>query len=112
VGLGSRPRRSAAAPQRSRTTWRRFLRTQAATMLACDFFQVDCPVTLRRVYVFLVMEVGTRHVHVLGVTAPRNEGICLSAAVIEPTRRLLEMPGTSGSWSVTGPALPRARRCR
>jgi len=28
------------APQRSRTTWRQLLRTQAATMLACDFFHV------------------------------------------------------------------------
>ena len=57
------------APQRNRTTWRQFLRTQAATMLACDFFTVDCAVTLRRVYVFFVIEVGSRHVHVLGVTA-------------------------------------------
>jgi putative transposase len=57
------------APQRARSTWRQFLRTQAATMLACDFFHVDCAVILRRLYVFFVLEVGTRHVHVLGVTA-------------------------------------------
>src|SRR6266702_2448204 len=57
------------APHRTPSTWRQFLRTQASTMLACDFFHVDCAVTLRRVYVFLVIEVGTRHVRVLGVTA-------------------------------------------
>jgi transposase InsO family protein len=49
------------APQRGRTTWRQVLRSQAATMLACDFFHVDCAVTLRRLYVFFVIEVGTRH---------------------------------------------------
>jgi len=57
------------APQRSRTTWRQFLRSQGSTMLACDFFHVDCAVTLHRACVFFVIEVGTRHVHVLGVTA-------------------------------------------
>ena len=50
------------APQRSRTTWRQFLQTQASTTLACDFFHVDCAVTLRRVHVFFVIEVGTRYV--------------------------------------------------
>jgi hypothetical protein len=39
------------APLRSRTTRLQFLRTQASTMLACDFLHVDCAVTLRRVYV-------------------------------------------------------------
>ena len=50
------------------TTWRQFLCTQASTMLACDFFHVDCAVTLQRIYVFFVLEVGSRSVHVLGTT--------------------------------------------
>jgi hypothetical protein len=44
-------------------------------MLACDFFHVDCAVPLRHVYMFFVIEVGTRYVHILCVTA-HPDGAC------------------------------------
>ena len=57
------------APGRhSDTSWRQFLRTQTASMLAVDFFHVDCAVTQRRLYVLFVIEVSNRSLHVLGVT--------------------------------------------
>jgi transposase InsO family protein len=41
-------------------------------MLAADYFHVDCAVTMRRLCRLFVMEVGSRCVHVLGVTANRD----------------------------------------
>jgi len=38
-------------------------------MLAVNFFHVDCAVTLQRLYCFFAIEVGSRYVHILGITA-------------------------------------------
>ena len=56
------------APRRTGPTWKQFLTAQARGILAVDFVHVDT-VLLRRIYALIVIEHGTRRVHLAGITA-------------------------------------------
>jgi hypothetical protein len=57
-----------AAGRRAVPSWRDFLRQQAASTLACDFFTVET-ITLRRYYVLFFIELGSRRVRLAGCTS-------------------------------------------
>jgi transposase len=60
------------AGKRAGLTWREFIRHQAATMIACDFFTVD---TFRStgLYVLFFIELGSRRVHLAGLSQRGGE---------------------------------------
>ena len=83
------------APRRAGPSWRDFLRQQAATVLACDFFTVET-LSLRRYYVLFFIELGSRRVHLAGCTTnPSGDWVTQQArnlsftGLFEPTRFLI-----------------------
>jgi putative transposase len=56
------------APRRTGPTWQEFLKAQASTMVACDFFHVDT-VLFRRPYVLVFIDLHSRVVHLAGITS-------------------------------------------
>jgi transposase InsO family protein len=67
------------ASERASSTWAGFLRSQADALLACDFFET---VTLSgaRMYVFTVIEHGSRRIRILGATAHPTTSWVVQAA--------------------------------
>jgi putative transposase len=56
------------APRRDGPSWREFLHTQAASIIACDFFTVES-LFLRRYYALFFIAHGSRRVWLAGCTA-------------------------------------------
>src|SRR4051794_14500579 len=86
------------APRRAGPTWQQFLSAQAHGILACDFFTVDT-VFLRRIYVLFFLELATRQVHVVGVSAhPTGAWVAQTspepADRPRPASRLATVPAT------------------
>jgi putative transposase len=61
------------APQRTHSSWRAFLRAQAASMLACDFLTVETAF-LQRIYVLFFISLATRRIEYVACTSNPDGG--------------------------------------
>jgi putative transposase len=69
------------APRRSGPTWRQFLTAQARAVLAVDLLHVET-IMLKRIYVLIAVEHGSRRAHLLGVSAHPTGAWTTQAAAI------------------------------
>ena len=61
------------APERMRSSWRGFLRAQAASVLACDFLTVETAF-LQRIYVLFFISLATRRIEFVACTSNPDGG--------------------------------------
>ncbi len=78
------------AGARAELTWREFLRANAASMIACDFFTVET-LWLGRLYVLFFIDLGSRRVHLAGCTA-NPDGRWTTQQARQLTWSLLDRP--------------------
>ena len=90
------------AGSRGGLSWRVFLRQQAQSMLAVDFFTVET-ISLRRIYVLFFIELEARRVHVAGCTANPTGAWSPSRRVSSRGPSRSSRVG-SASWSATATA--------
>ena len=102
------------APRRTGPTWRQFLHAQAAGILAVDFLHADT-VLLKRLYVLVFIEHGTRRMHLGGVTAtppangPYSKPATLPSASANGSRTSSSSSATADPTSPS-PSTPSSRQ--
>jgi len=104
------------APRRSGPTWKQFLAAQAHGILATDFVHVDT-VLLRRLYALIVIEHGTRRVHLAGIIANPDGAWATQASGYLTVREKMEPSGITdsacppGVSRSSGPGRPAGAAC-
>ena len=102
------------APRRTGLTWKQFLTAQASGILAADFVHVYT-VLLRRIHVLIVIEHGTRRVHLAGITAHPDGAWTTQAArnfLMNLGQRAAPVPGSPGALLHRGPLRTAHARSR
>ena len=90
------------APRRTGPTWKQFLTAQAGGIIAAGSVHVDT-VLLRRLDALIIIEHGTRRVHLAGITAHPD-----GAWTTQPARELPDPPRPAHRFSQVPDQGPRA----
>jgi putative transposase len=95
--------RRRAAPERSHSSWRAFLRAQAAGTLGCDFLTVETAF-LQRIYVLFFISLATRRIeYIASSTNPDGRWVTQQA------RNLVMQLGEEHPWGCSGGGLQEPR---